>query len=87
MQSSWYYQKEVQKDGDKTESCKAGLGVKDTKIRLQTIEKLKEIHPAVLNSRNPKIATYTGGMVDSGDLNWEYCLFKATIEELKEALR
>ena len=56
------------------------------RTRLTIIKKLNEIHPGIISSHNPKIAHYTGGMMDSGELNWEYCLFEATIEELQEAL-
>jgi len=59
------------------------------KLRLQLVRKLSRVHPGEISSscEHGRLAHYTGGMVDNGDLNWSYCLFKATIQELQNAVR
>ena len=47
---------------------------------------LREIHPGKLSSIAPTLAHYTGGMVDTGGLNWTYILFDAPIEALRSEL-
>ena len=59
----------------------------DDTIRLELIKKLNEIHPGIVNDKNSNIANYMGGMVDDGGLNLNYCLFEASIEELKSTLK
>ena len=54
--------------------------------RIELIRKLCEFHPGVVQEYNKNLAHYTGGMKDDGDLDFRYCLFKATIAELNEAV-
>jgi hypothetical protein len=51
--------------------------------RFNLIKKLSDFHPGQVQMVNDKIAHYTGGMKDSGDLNWRYCLFEAELRDLR----
>jgi hypothetical protein len=53
------------------------------KTRVELLDILRRYHPAQIMDINPLMAHYTGGMKDDGDINWQYCLFEATKEELE----
>lgn len=59
---------------------------KESGERLELIKKLSEIHPAILKNINSNLAEYVGGMADTGGLKYHYCLFEASLDELRDAL-
>lgn len=55
--------------------------------RFNLIKELLNYHPGDIQTVNDEIANYTGGMRDTGDLNWRYCMFEASIQDLKMTLQ
>jgi hypothetical protein len=55
----------------------------NSKRRIKLIKKLSEFHPGIIQMEDERFAHYTGGMKDSGDLNWRYCLFEASVFDLE----
>jgi hypothetical protein len=54
--------------------------------RYHILNLLRGFHPDTIQKYNKNIAHYTGGFIDDGDINWEYCLYDCLIKELQETL-
>lgn len=57
------------------------------KIRRQFVKDLKEYHPAHIQDVDSRAANYTGGMADSGGLNYQWLYEEATLEEISTIIQ